>query len=67
VAERDDIDPLFFDLIMPGGMTRLVLADEPSLERSGTAPSEFEIMSKPRRRTDLVRKMRATLNAGAAR
>ncbi len=39
---------------------------EASLERTDTGGSEFDLLSKPYRRTDLIRRVRAVLDGGAA-
>ena len=81
LADHSEIDLLFSDLIMPGGMDGLSLAREAhrrhpalkillttgyaeaSLERTGLARPEFDILNKPYRRADLIRRVRAALDA----
>ncbi|KAB1075042.1 hybrid sensor histidine kinase/response regulator [Methylobacterium planeticum] len=76
----EQVDLLFSDLIMPGGMNGVVLAREArkrqprlkvllttgyaeaSLERTDVGGSEFDILNKPYRRTDLIRRVRAVLD-----
>jgi PAS domain S-box-containing protein len=76
----EQVDLLFSDLIMPGGMNGVVLAREArrrqpglkvllttgyaeaSLERTDAGGSEFDILNKPYRRTDLIRRVRAVLD-----
>lgn len=73
------VDLMFSDLIMPGGMNGVMLAREvrqryprvkvllttgyaeASLERADAGGSEFEIINKPYRRMELLRRVRATL------
>ena len=81
LADHPEIDLLFSDLIMPGGMDGLSLAREAhrrhpalkillttgyaeaSLERTGLARPEFDILNKPYRRAELIRRVRAALDA----
>ena len=81
LADHSEIDLLFSDLIMPGGMDGLSLAREAhrrhpalkillttgyaeaSLERTGLARPEFDILNKPYRRAELIRRVRAALDA----
>jgi len=76
----EQIDLLFTDMIMPGGMNGVVLAREArrrqprlkvllatgyaeaSLERTDVGGSEFDILNKPYRRTELIRRVRAILD-----
>ncbi len=80
LTARSDIDMLFSDLIMPGGMNGVVLAREAkrrrpklrvllttgyaeaSLERDDAGGAEFELIDKPHRRADLVRRVRLVLD-----
>ncbi len=77
---RPEVDMLFSDLIMPGGMNGVVLAREAkrrrpklrvllttgyaeaSLERDDAGGTEFELIDKPYRRADLVRRVRLVLD-----
>ncbi|MEH3119142.1 MAG: histidine kinase famiy protein [Methylorubrum populi] len=81
LGDHPEIDLLFSDLIMPGGMDGLSLAREArrrrpglkillttgyaeaSLERTGSERPEFDILNKPYRRAELIRRMRAALDA----
>lgn len=81
LGDHPEIDLLFSDLIMPGGMDGLSLAREArrrhpalrillttgyaeaSLERTGMGRPEFDILNKPYRRAELIRRVRATLDA----
>ncbi|MEG9501806.1 MAG: response regulator [Methylorubrum extorquens] len=79
--DHPEIDLLFSDLIMPGGMDGLTLAREArrrhpdlkillttgyaeaSLERTGIERPEFDILNKPYRRAELIRRVRAAIDA----
>ena len=81
LGDHPEIDLLFSDLIMPGGMDGLSLAREArrrhpalkillttgyaeaSLERTGIERPEFDILNKPYRRAELIRRVRAALDA----
>ena len=81
LGDHSEIDLLFSDLIMPGGMDGLSLAREArrrhpglkvllttgyaeaSLERTGLERPEFDILNKPYRRAELIRRVRAALDA----
>ena len=81
LSDHPEIDLLFSDLIMPGGMDGLSLAREArrrhpalrillttgyaeaSLERTGIERPEFDILNKPYRRAELIRRVRTTLDA----
>ncbi|MFF8798959.1 MULTISPECIES: histidine kinase famiy protein [unclassified Methylobacterium] len=81
LSDHPEIDLLFSDLIMPGGMDGLSLAREArrrhpdlkvllttgyaeaSLERTGLERPEFDILNKPYRRAELIRRVRAALDS----
>ncbi|WP_082482583.1 hybrid sensor histidine kinase/response regulator [Methylobacterium sp. Leaf123] len=81
LSDHPEIDLLFSDLIMPGGMDGLTLAREArrrhpglkillttgyaeaSLERTGIERPEFDILNKPYRRAELIRRVRAAIDA----
>jgi len=76
----EDIDLLFSDLIMPGGINGVMLAREArrirpgikillttgyadsSLERTDAGGSEFDIIHKPYRQSELLRRVRIVLD-----
>lgn len=80
IEQHQDIDLLFSDLVMPGGLNGVALARETrkriprvkvllttgfaeaSLERKDAGGSEFDIISKPYTRLELVRKIRLVLD-----
>lgn len=85
LADHPEIDLLFSDLIMPGGMDGLSLAREArrrhpdlrillttgyaeaSLERTGIERPEFDILNKPYRRAELIRRVRAALDTAGGK
>jgi DNA-binding LytR/AlgR family response regulator len=84
VLERTEgrVDLLFTDLVMPGGINGLVLAERarerfPGLrvllatgyneDLAGGLRQDAEVLGKPYRQTDLADRVRATLNRPGAR